>query len=280
MGHALNVLCLAGIAAGDPAATEYGWRALAAFEGVGVLQLQGEVLNNLADAAGRAGRWDEAVELFGRSRQALEQAGDVLSVAVVEGNLAEILSDQGRFEEARPLAESALETCRAARHQVTAFAEEILGRLLSRTGHGDEAAQLLADAEERYDALGVSDQVAKVEALQAERLLYAGEFAAVIEATERLFESSAPGVRPLVHRVRGAALAASGEFGDARGTLLEGLALARSLGNTFECALLLGTLAWCAIEGSHLEEARAYEAESKDLLAQLGVRQLPGPQFV
>ena len=72
-------------------------------EEAGDLVLQSNVVNNLGIEAYYAGRWDEASELYRRSGELSRRAGDVVNVARAENNEGEILSDQGKLEEAEAL---------------------------------------------------------------------------------------------------------------------------------------------------------------------------------
>ena len=67
-----------------------------------------------ACSPGCEGRWDEAVELYDKGRQLRIRIGDEVDAATGTHNIAEVLSDQGRLEEARPLFEEALRVWRAA----------------------------------------------------------------------------------------------------------------------------------------------------------------------
>ena len=271
LGHSCNLLLLAGTAVGDPATWEYGQQALAAFTEAGIAVLQGEVLCNLGELARVAGRWDEATTLYERAHALLTEAGNVVDTAVVEHNLAEILSDQGRLDEARRLMESALATFRGARHQYVPFAQSQLGRLVARAGDFSAAAEILGEAGEQLRALGIAGEVARVEAFDAERLLFAGACEEAATRAAQILESAPAPIRPLVHRIQGCALAELGRAAEARVALLEGLRLATATGDTFERALLLGALAWTAGEEGHVAEAEAYAAEAASVFEALGV---------
>ena len=78
----------------------YGERALAIYEELGDFAGMGHTLNNLGIGFYYAGRWDEAVASYRRGREALDRAGDVVGEATLANNEGEILSDQGRLEDA------------------------------------------------------------------------------------------------------------------------------------------------------------------------------------
>ena len=58
------------------------------------------VLNNLGMFAYFDGRWDDALTLYRRARESGERAGTPADVAYTDCNIGEILSDQGRVDEA------------------------------------------------------------------------------------------------------------------------------------------------------------------------------------
>lgn len=99
LAHALYLQHLLSVYLGDPD-DELGYRALAIFEELSDLVGQGNALNNLGIGAYFRGEWEQALELYGRSRDARARAGDVVGAATEENNIAEILSDRGAAEAA------------------------------------------------------------------------------------------------------------------------------------------------------------------------------------
>ena len=75
------------------------------------------------------GRWDEAVELYDKGRQLRIRIGDEVDAATGTHNIAEVLSDQGRLDEARALFEESLRVWRAAEFGIgVAYATSSLGQ--------------------------------------------------------------------------------------------------------------------------------------------------------
>ena len=72
------------------------------------------MLNNLGTSAYFAGRWNEALALYRQALEAWERAGDTRSVSLAAFNVGEILSAQGRLDEAEPLLRDAERACRAS----------------------------------------------------------------------------------------------------------------------------------------------------------------------
>ena len=72
------------------------------------------MLNNLGGLAYLDGSWDEALTLLERARQTFKKIGDEAEAAIAAVNIAEILSDQGRTDEAEPLFREGLQVRRVA----------------------------------------------------------------------------------------------------------------------------------------------------------------------
>jgi tetratricopeptide (TPR) repeat protein len=184
--------------------------ALPIFEEVGDLVGQASVLNNLGIEAYYAGRWDEARDLYERSRALRERIGDVINVATTTNNVAEIESDQGRFDDAEARFREALRIADSAGHKlIGAVARGNLGRLAARTGRFAEADELLAEALGTLQEIGAEPFVLELLARRAELSVLRGDAAAdtlrlVEEALDR--PDLTPPVHALLERVRGAAL--------------------------------------------------------------------------
>ena len=99
LGHAYSLLHLNHVALGKKD-DEHARLALPLLEEAGGLVLQSGLINNLGIEAYYAGRWAEASELYRRSGELSGRAGDVVNVARSQNNVGEILSDQGKLEEA------------------------------------------------------------------------------------------------------------------------------------------------------------------------------------
>ena len=102
------------------------------------------VINNMGAEAYFSGRWDDAVARYAEARDALLKAGNAVQAANASANIAEVLVDQGRLDEAEPVLEEAVRVLRASDFRDAAmFAEIQHGRLRARQGRIPEAVAML-----------------------------------------------------------------------------------------------------------------------------------------
>ena len=98
--------------------SRYRELALPIYEELGNWEGQGNVLINLGVDAYYEGRWDEALDLYRRSREAYERVGAVVLAAAAANNIGEILSDQGHLDAACAEFEAALEVWRLSAYTI------------------------------------------------------------------------------------------------------------------------------------------------------------------
>jgi hypothetical protein len=99
-----------------------------------------------------------------------------VSEATCLNNIAEILSDQGRYDDAAAMFREASRTWRSIGYGIgIAYADNNLGRLATRTGRHDEARRLLADAADRFRALGSTSDLTEVALRTIDDFLVAGD---------------------------------------------------------------------------------------------------------
>jgi tetratricopeptide (TPR) repeat protein len=231
---------------GDDRRHELRGLALPIFEEIGDLVGQASVLNNLGIEAYYEGRWDEARDLYERSRKLRERIGDAINVATTTNNIGEIESDQGRFEEADRSFRETLRIVEPAGHRLlTAVVRGNLGRVATRQARFGEAEKLLSEGRAELEEIGAAPFAVELEARLAElRELRGDDPGEVLEAADsalaHLEEAGAPAaLRVLLERVRGTALARAGRFDQARGTLEHALEVADRANAEFELALTL-----------------------------------------
>ena len=162
--HASFVLDWALVTLGRAPEATHSARALQIYERFGEFEDASHVLNNMGMFAYWAGRWDEAVRLYGECGAVAERIGDQEVVATARANVGEVLSDQGHWARARTELGVALRIWRAAGNiGGVGFARMLLGRTAAREGRFDEGIELLASAVADLSAHGMDDAVVAAE---------------------------------------------------------------------------------------------------------------------
>jgi class 3 adenylate cyclase/tetratricopeptide (TPR) repeat protein len=276
LAHAYYLLHLSHTSLRSPERAAFRGLALPIYEELGDLLGEANVLNNLGIDAYYEGRWQEALDLYERSKEARERIGDVVGAAQITNNIGEIKSDQGYLTTASELFEEARGVFETAGHRMLAtLATSNLGRAASRAGSFGDALASLQQALSDFHEIRAGSLVLETKARLAERAVLAGEpEVALREAEETLRETEETGsgatLRALLQRLRGYALAQSGDVQAARAALRESLATARAAEETNEAALTLEAIARLCRD-PNCSEAR----ESAALLARLGVVSTP-----
>jgi predicted ATPase/class 3 adenylate cyclase len=282
LAQAYFILDLGYMALGRTDEATYSARAAEIYERLGDLDRLAWVLNNLAAHAYLDGRWDEALDLLERAREAFTKIGDDTNATVAEQNIADVWSDQGRMEDAEPLFRKILDVRRAAGNsleiaEVTSF----LGRQAARMGSFAEAQALLEEARSLYAASEDEFEVLTTETRFAECLVLAGGADAALSLVDAILRRT-EGMQGLsllearLHRLRGWGYMQANKFEEAREALDESLRLAQLEGENFgfwsadyEVALTLSALVRF---GRLTGEPREELAIRRDaILARLGV---------
>jgi tetratricopeptide (TPR) repeat protein len=255
---------------------EHFERALSLFEELGNVKRQGDVLTYYGAMAYWEGRWADAVELYERGRERSERAGDVVGAAIASMNVAEIRSDQGRLAEAEPAARDALRVFRAAGFsELIATDCGILGRVVSRAGRHEEAAELLAEALEQAESSGGHLLAVGTIGFVAEDLVRKGDAAGALEQVKRARSEAGPiggpGVyEPLLARVEGQARLELGELDEAERIFRNTLESDRSMLSEFEVLMVIDGLGELAKRRG--EEPSAVDAAEAEAIAdRLGI---------
>jgi class 3 adenylate cyclase/tetratricopeptide (TPR) repeat protein len=266
----------------------YSARAIEIYEELGDYDRLAWVLNNLGGYVYLDGRWDEALELAERARAAFQKIGDESHATIAALNIAEVRSDQGRFDEAEPILRSVLEIRRAGGLPLEiAEASSVFGRHEARVGRFEEARALLDEARMLYAAEGDEVELLTAEARLAECLVLQGASAdgrAHVEGALREAEQMA-GVSVIVanlHRLLGWTHLQAGELDAAREALDRSLHLARLEDENFgirsadyEVALTLAAqVRLGAVTG---EPTDKLVTERDTIFARLGVLKVPEP---
>ncbi|HET8953048.1 MAG TPA: adenylate/guanylate cyclase domain-containing protein [Solirubrobacteraceae bacterium] len=272
LAHACYVLDWALVESGRAADAGYSDRALAIYRRLGDVGREAAVLNNAGGFAYRDGRWTDAMTLYVQGAEASARSGNSANAAFGDCNVGELLSDQGHWDEAEMLLRRARQVWRGTGYEWgVAYATAQLGRLAARSGHQGHALVRLLDALARFRALGVEGDVQFAEALLAEAAAFAGDGATAEANADRLLAGPDPGLlEPLLHRVKGFALAQRGDVEGATAELRAAVAVARAQHQHYEVLVALDALAAL----TRLDTGTARRAE---LSARLGVVRLALP---
>ena len=184
--------------------------------------------SNRADALLALNQFDEAAAAFAAARDAFEQAGSTRAAAILEGNLADVLSRQGRLQAALYHFE------RARRHLETDEAAGDLARIEAEQAEAYAAAGLPAEAAEGYagalpalDKHGLALEAARTRASLGRALTVLGR----LDEAATMLNEGARGYRELDNKAGAGHVALlQGELAMARGE-------ARSAVGLFEAAL-------------------------------------------
>jgi class 3 adenylate cyclase/tetratricopeptide (TPR) repeat protein len=279
LAHAYYLMHLSHTSLRSPERAAFRGLALPIYEELGDLLGQANVLNNLGIDAYYEGRWQEALDLYERSKEARERIGDVVGAAQITNNIGEVKSDQGYLTTASELFEEARAVFETSGHRFLAtLATSNLGRAASRAGRFDEALDTLDRAYADFQEIRAGSFVLETGARVAEQAAFAGDTAgALARADETLQATEETGagatLRALLYRLRGYALAQSGNLEAADEALRQSLETARAAEETYEVALTLEAIARLAeLRGV---DSSAEARESSALLARLGVVSTP-----
>jgi class 3 adenylate cyclase/tetratricopeptide (TPR) repeat protein len=261
---------------GSPERKAYSGLALTLYEELGDLRGQARALNNLGIEAYFDGDWVKARDLYERSGDLFERIGDLTELVGTTYNVAEILADQGRLEDAEKLLETIVRDADAiGQRMLAALARVNLGRVLARTGRFEDAEVLLGEALKQVRELGVASVALEVElrmveldALRADRPDTVLDRLAPLLAAALGAEGAAP-LLALAYRLEGVVLAQRGDVEAARASLGRSADVAREAGARNELAVSLDLL-------GVLGDERA-EAESASLLDAMGVETAARP---
>ncbi|MFL5920002.1 MAG: AAA family ATPase [Gaiellaceae bacterium] len=288
LAQADYILDWAYVALGRREDAVYSTRAIEIYEELGDYDRLAWVLNNLGGYVYLDGHWDEALALAERAREAFVKIGDENHATIAALNIAEVRSDQGRYDEAEGVLRDVLEVRRAGGIPLEiAEAASVLGRHAARVGGFDEARALLEEARGLYATQGDEVELLTTDARLVESFVLAdaSEEALTLAAEALGRAEDTPGVSVVVanlHRLRACALMQAGDLEGAGEALAESLRLARLEDENFgirsadyEIALTLGAIV--RLRSLTGEPADELESERDAIFERLGVVAVPEP---
>lgn len=278
--HAYYLLLGSHATIGSPKRAEYRGLALPIYEDLGDLQGQANVLNNLGIDAYYEGRWEEALSLYRRSREARERIGDAIGAIVMTNNIGELLSDQGHVDDAAALFKDVVAVCRASGYRLgIVFGSSNLARAAARAGRIAEAVATLEACLAEFKQMDADSFILDSKARLAECAVFDGRSEeALARATEAVAQSAAAGghkgLESMLHRLIGYAHLQQGRMELAQDALDESLLLAVAARAAYEEALT--HLAWSdlAKRSGHAEGAE-HQRIAGQMFARLGVVSAP-----
>jgi class 3 adenylate cyclase/tetratricopeptide (TPR) repeat protein len=271
LAHACYVLDWALVESGRSAEATYSERALEIYEQLEDAEHEHMVLNNLGMFAFFEGRWSDAIELYRRAGTCSERAGKPSDRAYTEGNIGEILSEQGHLDDAEAhLQRARLISTSTGDQQMLTFVNVTLARLAVRRGDYERALPMLDAGMADFRKFKFAALAELTHAYIAEAEAFGGDpFHAMEIASEALQASDRQ--RPLLTRVGAIALARLGQRAAALRELGLSLRTARERHAEYDTAATIDVLAALGEADGELL------TERDEILARLQVVRLPAP---
>jgi class 3 adenylate cyclase/tetratricopeptide (TPR) repeat protein len=273
LAHACYALDWALVESGRRDEANHSWRALEIYQQLGDPEHESKVLNNLGMFAYFEGRWDDAVELYRRAGSSSDRAGKPADAAYTDGNVGEILSDQGHLDEAEIHLQRARRVWSATGERwAVAFGDALLGRLYVRRGEHQRGLAALTGALEDVRKFRMDAYAELTQALIAEAHAFGGDPFEALEIASRTLQAN-DRQRPLLSRVGAIALARLGDKDASVRELGHSLRVGRERGAEYDVAATIDALE--AIDGADREML----AERDRILERLKIVQLPRPDL-
>jgi tetratricopeptide (TPR) repeat protein len=262
---------------GEPDAAVHSLKAIEVYHRLGALHEEAGVANNLGGFSYFKGDWGEALEYYSRGQKAAKRVGNMVDAASTGANIAEVLLNQGRYDEAEgPLLEARRVYLASGFFEGVAFTELLLGRMYGIRDDHETAETTLKTSIQHLEDLGLAGWSFEASIHLADATCRSGfPDDALTILTEAEAEAPPEYVEyygPLLARVRGSILDSAGQAEESVDTLEAGIQLAEERDDTYEHGLLTLTLARVARDRTLAEERQ----KARDALRTLGVRSVPG----
>lgn len=257
---------------GEARGHEHASLATALYRSIGDRYGEMLVANNLGVETYFEGDWEAAAAVYEQSAQRATEIGAIVEYAISVNNIGEILSDQGRLDEALERFHDARRVWRGAGYAVgIALATSNIARAHVRGGDTAPAFAMLDDALGAFRGIGASAYALETQGRIVEALLVDKQSEEAVDVVERTIAAAdVVGERAVLaawlERLAGCAWFRLGESGIARTRLEASLDAAEKGGVDYERASTLEALA--ALDGEVSPQAAA-------IYERLGVRATP-----
>ena len=280
LARAYSVLDIAYQWTGQAEKAVYSKDALALYEELRDLSGQATVISNQGVAAYFDGRWNEAAELYIRSRDLYLSAGNEVAAADRDANLGELLINQGYLDRADEVLRNAIRVLKASGFiDGAAFCEVQIARVMMEKGEYQPAESLLRKALATFTELGETPSALDASVHLAECLMRqdrCSEALDLLDSASSTVSSESTVSAPAIMRMRSLALTRLGRPDEAWTAANSALALAKKQRLPYELALTL-------LAGSDLQQipetldtGMSKEAAT-EILTGLGVVRTPRP---
>lgn len=210
--RALHRLHLATTYLRRPDTEQYGPQALALFRELEDHDRIASVCNNLGIEAYFNGDWSAAIDYYAESASENALAGNTLDLALATMNTAELLSDQGHWEQAADLLTDALRNWEAAGYVAGIAATKLFAGVNERRlENWDDAEAMLTEAHTTFSELGVTDLAEDAESRLLELAVFRGDPDAAAIADARSRWGDGHPLRSRIEWIHGVALAVAGD---------------------------------------------------------------------
>ena len=260
----------------------HGDRALELLEGLDDPLGLANLHLNLGVSQYNEANWREAIEHYGRSAHYYRLVGDTIGAEAARNNQAEILTDQGRLDEAATILDNVERALRAAHYPLgVATTTSGRARIALRRGDLDVAGLLLDEARAAFVDLDARHMVIDTDVRRVEHLVWAGradEAEWLAAQVERDLDEAGPvAVLPsTLVRLRGWAALQLGDPERAHDRFRRGLVLAEDEAFDYEVALALDGLISSGVSAT-TDDERARLAE---LVHHLHIASTPRPPWL